>query len=69
MFGNVGTIDRIIRIVIGLVLIAYAIPFGLPNTGSNWIGWIGIALLITGIFGLSPMYKLFGLSTRSARPS
>ena len=42
MGKNVGTVDRIIRIVIGLVLIAYAIPLGFSHTGWNWVGWIGV---------------------------
>ena len=64
MFRNVGTIDRIIRVVVGLLLI-----IGLPKIGWHWTGWIGIVLLITGIFGMSPTYKLLGLSTHSAKPS
>jgi len=67
MCKNVGVIDRIIRVVIGLVLIAYAIPLGLPNTGWNWTGWIGLIPLITGIVGMCPAYRLLGFSTCSAR--
>ncbi len=63
MCNNVGTIDRIIRIGIGLVLIAYAIPLGLPDTGWNWTGWIGLIPLATGIFGRCPAYRLLGVST------
>ena len=69
MCSNVGTIDRILRVVIGLVLIAYAIPLGLPQTGWNWIGWIGFVPLVTGIFGMCPAYRLLGISTSSAKPS
>lgn len=36
--SNVGSIDRIARIVAGLLLIAFAIPIGFPQTGWNWIG-------------------------------
>jgi hypothetical protein len=68
MCNNVGTIDRIFRILIGLLLIAYAIPLGLPNTGWNWIGWIGFVPLVTGIFGMCPAYRLLGFSTSSAKP-
>jgi hypothetical protein len=68
MCNNVGAIDRIIRIIFGLALIAYAIPLGLPNTGWNWTGWIGVVPLITGVFGMCPAYRLFGFSTCSAKP-
>jgi hypothetical protein len=65
MSKNVGAIDRTIRVVVGLVLIAYAIPLGMPSTGWNWIGWIGVVPLVTGIFGTCPAYRLLGLSTCS----
>jgi hypothetical protein len=68
MCNNVGAIDRIIRIIFGLALIAYAIPLGLPNTGWNWTGWIGVVPLITGVFGMCPAYRLLGFSTCSAKP-
>ena len=45
MSVNVGTIDRVLRVVIGLALIAFAIPLGFPDTGWNWIGWIGVVPL------------------------
>ena len=63
MSKNVGIVDRVIRIVIGLALIAYAIPLGFPLTGWNWLGWVGVVPLITGMFGMCPAYRLVGLST------
>jgi hypothetical protein len=63
MSRNVGTVDRIIRIVIGLVLIAYAIPFGFPSTGWNWVGWIGVVPIVTAFIGNCPAYSLLGMST------
>jgi hypothetical protein len=56
----------VIRIVVGLVLIAYAIPLGVSQTGWSWIGWIGVIPLVTGLLGICPGYRLFGLSTCSA---
>lgn len=63
MSKNVGKIDGIVRILIGLVLIAYAIPLGFPNTGWNWTGWIGIVPILTAVFSYCPGYGLLGLST------
>ena len=63
MYKNVGSIDRIIRVVIGLVLIAYAIPLGFPSTGWNWVGWIGVVPIITALVGTCPAYSILGMST------
>jgi len=63
MSVNVGTMDRMLRVVIGLALIAFAIPLGFPSTGWNWIGWIGIVPIITAIVGNCPGYGVLGIST------
>lgn len=55
---NEGTIDRILRVIAGLVLIS--LVFVGPQT--PW-GWIGIVPLLTGIVGFCPAYRLIGLST------
>jgi len=55
---NVGGIDRILRIVVGLVLIALA------ATGTvGWWGYIGIVPVLTGVFRFCPAYSLLGLRT------
>ncbi len=59
--NNVGKIDRIIRVVLGILLIGnvfYAL--------QHPVGWIGVVLLVTGIFGICPLYSLLGLNTKSA---
>ena len=58
MKSNVGGIDRMLRIVLGLVLIALAAA----GTVGLW-GWIGIVPLATGAIGWCPPYALFGWST------
>jgi hypothetical protein len=63
MSSNLGTIDRIVRLVIGIALIAFAIPVGFPDTGWNALGWIGVVPLVTAILGYCPAYALLGLST------
>ena len=62
MTANVGTIDRILRIVVGLVLIAMV--FVGPQT--PW-GWIGVVPLLTAFIRFCPAYKLIGLSTCSIK--
>ena len=65
MVTNVGGLDRILRIVLGIALIAYAIPLGFPHTGWNFVGWIGVVPLLTALMGSCPLYSLAGVSTCS----
>ncbi len=58
MQANVGGIDRILRIVVGLALLSLA--FIGPKTA--W-GYIGIIPLVTGLFSFCPAYTLFGIQT------
>jgi hypothetical protein len=58
--ANIGSIDRILRIVAGLVLIA--LVFVGPKT--PW-GWIGVVPLLTGLMSSCPIYSIFGISSRS----
>lgn len=65
MNTNVGSIDRIVRIVIGLALLWYAI-FA-PATGWNWVGWLGVIPLVTALVGVCPLYSLLGVNTCPAK--
>lgn len=58
MNKNVGGIDRILRIVVGIALIALAAT----GTVGLW-GYIGVVPLLTGLFRMCPLYSLLGLST------
>jgi DUF2892 family protein len=69
MTCNIGIVERTIRIVVGLLLIAYAIPIWFAPSGWNWIGWIGIIPLITGLVGMCPLYTILGISTCPPRPT
>jgi hypothetical protein len=57
MKANVGGIDRILRIVVGLALIAWA-----AMGGPVW-AWIGVVPLATGILKFCPVYPLLGMNT------
>lgn len=57
MKTNVGGIDRILRIVVGLALIVWTF-FG----GPVW-AWIGVVPLVTALVGFCPVYPLVGMST------
>jgi len=56
--GNVGTIDRTLRIILGLVLIT--LVFVGPKT--MW-GLVGIIPLATGLFATCPLYSVLGIRT------
>lgn len=58
MKTNVGTIDRALRIVAGIILITLAAT----QTIGVW-GYIGIVPLLTGIFKFCPAYTLLGINT------
>lgn len=58
MTTNVGTLDRVLRIVAGLILIA--LVFVGPQ--SPW-GWLGVILVATAFVGFCPIYKVLGLCT------
>jgi hypothetical protein len=58
--SNTGKVDRIIRVIVGVLLV------GNVFTGiQSPIGWIGIILIVTGIFGTCPVYSLLGINTKS----
>jgi Inner membrane protein YgaP-like, transmembrane domain len=66
MKTNVGVIDRILRIVLGLALIAFALGFIAAGAPYAWIGWIGVIPLLTALVGSCPLYSVVGLSTCAA---
>ena len=68
MQTNMGTIDRVLRIIAGLALIAFAI-FGPADIGWKWVGYIGFVPLGTALIGWCPAYTLLGISTCPAKPA
>lgn len=57
MKQNIGTVDRIVRIVLGLAIAAAGIYF------RNWLGLIAIIPLATALVRVCPLYMPFGIST------
>lgn len=58
MHANVGTIDQAVRILIGVGLVIATLAGGI----GAW-GWIGVILVVTGIFRFCPAYRLLGIRT------
>ncbi|MDO8353460.1 MAG: DUF2892 domain-containing protein [Aestuariivirga sp.] len=64
MTTNMGTIDRLLRVIGGLALLAWA----LLGTGDwHMLGWIGIVPLATAAIGWCPLYTIIGVSTNPAK--
>ena len=60
MKQNVGTIDRVIRVLLGVALITFALV-GEGVTAK--FGWIGVIPLLTAFAGFCPLYTLLGLNS------
>ena len=60
MKANVGGIDRVLRIVVGIGLLALVLVL---EGNARWLGLVGILPLATGLFRFCPAYALFGMST------
>lgn len=58
MQANVGGIDKVVRVIGGVILIALAAT----GTVGLW-GWIGVVPLLTGLFNFCPLYSLLGIKT------
>jgi hypothetical protein len=64
MKTNVGSADKALRIVLGLVLIGLA----LTQVIGIW-GWIGLVPLVTGLFNFCPLYSVLGINSCKIDPS
>jgi hypothetical protein len=63
MKTNEGSLDRVLRVVVGLVLL------GLTLSGNIGVwGWIGVVPLATGAVGMCPLYALLGWNTCPVQP-
>lgn len=65
MTRNIGSIDRGLRVVLGLALLAYALGFIGKGSSFSWVGWIGVVPLLTALIGNCPAYSIFGINTCS----
>jgi hypothetical protein len=65
MNTNVGSIDRVIRVVLGLGILSAV--FWLEGS-MRWLGLIGLVPLLTSIFSFCPLYTVLGIRTSPATP-
>ena len=64
MKQNVGSTDRLVRIIIGIAILSLLVFL---NGGIKWIGLIGLIPLLTGLFNFCPIYALLGISTNKPK--
>ena len=57
MTKNVGSLDRVIRLILGLVIIGLGVAF------QSWWGVIGVIPIVTAVISWCPPYAMLGLST------
>lgn len=61
MKANVGSIDRVLRIVVGVALLSMLV---FVEGNAKYIGLAGLVLIGTAIFSFCPIYAVLGLKTR-----
>ena len=61
MKANVGTVDKIVRVIIGAVIIVLGIVY------KSWWGVIGLIPILTALFGYCGLYSILGMSTCKSR--
>lgn len=54
---NVGSTERLLRIIVGVVIIGLGLYF------QSWWGVVGLIPLLTGLFRFCPLYKILGMNT------
>ncbi len=63
MKKNMGSLDKTIRMIVGIILLIFAAI----DPQNNWWGFIGILPLVTSFVGVCPAYLPFGLSTLKSK--
>jgi hypothetical protein len=69
MKKNMGTIDRVIRTVIAIVIAVLYFTGQISGTVAIVLGIVAVAFLLTSLVGWCPIYKPFGISTRKETKS
>ena len=64
MYINVGGVDKLIRIMVGVAVLSL---FFLLQGDARWLGLVGVVPLATGLVGYCPLYSLLGLNTCPAK--
>ena len=63
MTTNESSVDRIIRLVVGIVALVAAFAVGLGSLGGIILAVVGVVMLVTAAVGFCPLYRVFGMNT------
>ena len=61
MSKNIGTLDSVLRLIVGWALIGFALLA--RDMPYSYLGWVGVVPVLTVIFGFCPLYTLLGVRT------
>lgn len=64
MKENVGTVDKIIRMILGIVFLSF---YFILDSGLKYISIVGIVLILTAFLKFCPLYTIFGINTCSTK--
>ena len=67
-FQNLSTLDRVIRVLLGIALVALGWSGAVAGVTAIALRVFGLVPLVTGVLGWCPVYALLGISTRRSRP-
>lgn len=67
MNKNVGTIDRVVRAVIGVAAVIGAFSVGLTSVWGIVLAVVALIALVTAVVGFCPLYRLLGISTHTTQ--
>ncbi len=60
---NVGSVDKVTRYILGVVLIALGIVLQVTVGAYWWVALIGLVPIVTAMFSVCPLYLLLGISS------
>lgn len=64
MIKNVGSLDKTIRLVLGIALGVWAVPGLAPGSTLSYVALaVGVILIATALMNFCPLFKMFGIST------
>jgi hypothetical protein len=63
MSSNVGPIDRVVRFVVAALAVVAAVAVGVGTVGGIILLVVGGVMLVTGLVGFCPLYRVFGVNT------